>query len=71
MQYFVSVIDDRSESATADEMATIGAYNQRLRDQGHWVFAAGLGSPDLDVALELAADGSRACNRLLEVRPFP
>jgi hypothetical protein len=25
---------------------------------------------DLDVALKLAAEGSKACNRKLEVRPF-
>ena len=25
---------------------------------------------DLDVALKLAADGSKACNRKIEVRPF-
>ncbi|GAA3215421.1 YciI family protein [Dactylosporangium siamense] len=33
---------------------------------GFWVFEA----PDLDVALRLAADGSKACNRKVEVRPF-
>ncbi|MEV4275105.1 YciI family protein [Actinoplanes xinjiangensis] len=33
---------------------------------GFWVIEA----PDLDVALALAADGSRACNRRVEVRPF-
>jgi hypothetical protein len=33
---------------------------------GFWVFEAA----DLDVALKLAADGSRACNRRVEVRPF-
>jgi hypothetical protein len=27
-------------------------------------------APDLDVALKLAAEGSKACNRKLEVRPF-
>lgn len=27
-------------------------------------------APDLDVALKLAADGSKACNRKLEVRPL-
>jgi len=106
MQYFVSVIDDTSNSADSDEMAAIDAFNARLRAEGHWVFAGGLGSPssatvvdgrdgkpvltdgpfleskeylagfwvmeapDLDVALALAADGSQACNRRLEVRPF-
>ena len=31
-----------------------------------WVIEA----PDLDVALKLAADGSKACNRKVELRPF-
>jgi hypothetical protein len=33
---------------------------------GFWVIEA----PDLDVALALAADGSKACNRKVEIRPF-
>jgi hypothetical protein len=33
---------------------------------GFWIIEA----PDLDVALKLAAEGSKACNRKLEVRPF-
>ncbi|MGH3491209.1 MAG: YciI family protein [Actinopolymorphaceae bacterium] len=106
MQYLVSVIDDKSNSGTADEMAAIDAFNERVEADGHWVFAGGLASPssatvidnrdgaavftdgpyleskeylagfwvfeapDLDVALKLAAEGSKACNRKVEVRPF-
>ncbi|RBQ16333.1 hypothetical protein DP939_30675 [Spongiactinospora rosea] len=106
MQYLVSVIDDRTGSATPDEMAAIDTYNDRLVAEGHWVFAGGLAAPDtatvidnrggealftdgpfleskeyiagfwvisapdLDVALKLAAGGSKACNRKVEVRPF-
>ena len=33
---------------------------------GFWIIQAS----DLDVALRLAADGSKACNRKIEVRPF-
>src|SRR6185436_19543339 len=33
---------------------------------GFWIVNA----PDLDVALRLAAEGSQACNRRVEVRPF-
>jgi hypothetical protein len=33
---------------------------------GFWIIEA----PDLDEALKLAAEGSRACNRKVEVRPF-
>jgi hypothetical protein len=105
MQYLFSVIHDDSTLATAEEMAAIDVFNERLRAGGHWVFAAGLGGPDtatvvdhrsepavvtdgpfleskeyligfwiieaadLDVALALATDGSKACNRKVEVRP--
>jgi hypothetical protein len=106
MHYLFSVIDDGTNTGTEAEMAAIDAYNDRLRADGHWVFAGGLGSPDLatvidnrgekalvtdgpfvetkeylagfwvieapdlDVALELAAEGSKHCNRKVEVRPF-
>ena len=33
---------------------------------GFWIIEA----PDLDVALSLAAEGSKACHRRVEVRPF-
>ena len=105
MQYLVSVIDDTAGLATPDEMAAINAFNDRLRAEGHWVFACGLAAPssatvidnrggeamftdgpfleskeylagfwimeaaDLDVALKLAAEGSKYCNRKVEVRP--
>ncbi|HET7660998.1 MAG TPA: YciI family protein [Oryzihumus sp.] len=106
MQYLVSVIDDTAGLATSDEMAAIDEFNDRLRDEGYWVFAGGLGvpstatvidnrggeavltdgpfveskeylagfwiieAPDLDVALKLATEGSKCCNRKVEVRPF-
>ncbi|NES30250.1 hypothetical protein GCE86_07905 [Micromonospora terminaliae] len=86
--------------------ADTGAFNERLRTDGHLVFADGLEAPttattvdgrggkpvftdgpyletkehldgfwvieaaDLDVALALAAEGSRACHGTVEVRPF-
>jgi hypothetical protein len=106
MQYLFSVIDDKTNSGTPDEMAAIDTFNEGLMAEGHWVFAGGLASPstatvidnrggealftdgpfvetkeyvagfwiiqapDLDVALKLATDGSKACNRRVEVRPF-
>jgi hypothetical protein len=106
MQYFLSVIADSTELAVPGEMAAIDAFNDRLRAQGHWVYANGLAepstatvvdargeepvftdgpfleskeflagfwiidAPNLDVALKLAAEGSKACNRRLELRPF-
>jgi hypothetical protein len=95
-----------SEEARKESLADTGAFNERLREQGHWVFADGLEpvasatvvdgqggepvladgpyleskehlagfwiieAPDLDVALKLAAEGSKACRGTVEVRPF-
>ena len=107
MQYLFSVINDKTNSGTPDEMAATSAFNdERLKAEGYWVFAGGLASPstatvvdgrdgepiftdgpfvetkehvvgfwiieapDLDVALKLGTEGSKACNRKLEVRPF-
>ena len=106
MQYLVSVLYDAADLATPDEMAAIDVFNDRLKAEGHWVFAGGLGAPssatvidnrgeeamftdgpfveskeyvgglwiieaaDLDVVLKLAAEGSKACNRKIEVRPI-
>ena len=106
MRYLIAVIDDQTGSATPDEREAIDAFNERLRAEGHWVLAAGVGAPrtatvidnrggrgisttgpflesteymsgfwvieapDHQVALALAAEGSRSCNRKVELRPF-
>jgi hypothetical protein len=106
VQYLLSVIDDTAGRATASEDVAIAAFDDRLRRDGRWVFAGGLGEPstasvvdnrgeqpvltdgpyveskehlagfwivelpDLDVALHVAEQGSKACHRKIEVRPF-
>lgn len=95
-----------SQQEMQEALAATGAFNDKLRADGYWVFAGGLQSastatvvdgqgetpvqtdgpyletkeviggfwvieaPDLDVALELAAEGSKACRGKVEVRPF-
>jgi hypothetical protein len=95
-----------SEQAMNEAFADTGAFNERLQEQGYWVFDDGLEpattatvvdgqgaepvltdgpyleskeylggfwiieAPDLDVALKLAAEGSKACRGKVEVRPF-
>ncbi len=95
-----------SQEEMEQAFADTGAFNDRLKAAGYWVFAGGLESaatatvvdgqgetpvmtdgpyleskeviggfwvidaPDLDVALELAAEGSKACRGTVEVRPF-
>ena len=58
-----TVIDNRGEEA----MITDGPFLESKEHLiGFWIMEA----PDLDVALKLAAQGSKACNRKVEVRPF-
>ena len=58
-----TVIDNRGEEA----MFTDGPFLESKEYlAGFWIIEAA----DLDVALKLAADGSKACNRKVEVRPF-
>ncbi len=58
-----TVIDNRGEAA----MFTDGPFvESKEYIVGFWIIEAA----DLDVALKLAAEGSRACNRKVEVRPF-
>ena len=58
-----TVIDNRGEEA----MFTDGPFlESKEYVAGFWVMEAA----DLDVALKLAAAGSKACNRKVEVRPF-
>ena len=45
MQYLVSVIYDADTVARPDEAAAIDVFNERLQEQGYWVFAGGLGEP--------------------------
>lgn len=96
----------RDEEEMKAAYARTGAFNQKLLDEGVWVFAGGLTPPettttvdgrgdqvvytdgpfvetkeylggfwiidvpDLDAALALAAEGSRACGQRVQVRPF-
>ncbi|MFC6083022.1 YciI family protein [Sphaerisporangium aureirubrum] len=58
-----TVIDNRG----AEALFTDGPFVESKEFLiGFWIIEA----PDLDVALKLAAEGSKACNRKTEVRPF-
>jgi hypothetical protein len=58
-----TVIDNRS----GEVMFTDGPFVESKEFLlGFWIIEAA----DLDVALKLAAEGSKACNRKVEVRPF-
>src|SRR6202044_3436796 len=58
-----TVIDNRG----GDALFTDGPFVESKEYLGGlWIIEAA----DLDVALKLAAEGSKACNRKVEVRPF-
>ena len=58
-----TVIDGRDGEA----VFTDGPYLETKEYvAGFWIIQA----PDLDVALRLASQGSKACNRRVELRPF-
>jgi hypothetical protein len=58
-----TVIDNRG----GETMITDGPFlESKEHIVGFWVMEAA----DLDVALKLAAEGSKACNRKVEVQPF-
>ncbi|HVX43093.1 MAG TPA: YciI family protein [Mycobacteriales bacterium] len=58
-----TVVDHRGDEAVFSDGPFLESKEHMA---GFWVIEA----PDLDVALKLAADGSKACNAKVEVRPF-
>ena len=52
MQYLISVIDDKTRSATPTEMVDIDDFNTRLEVEGRWVFAGGLDSPNTATVID-------------------
>lgn len=58
-----TVIDNRGGEAVFSDGPFVESKEYLI---GFWVIEA----PDLDVALRLAAEGSKHCNRKVEVRPF-
>ena len=104
MRFLLSVIDSASRTGTSDEMAAIDIFNDKLQNNGHWIFACGVDAPssanlidnradagsvvkgsyvdndefqsgfwiinasDRDEAIALALEGSKACNRKVELR---
>jgi hypothetical protein len=58
-----TVIDNRGEEAIFTDGPFVESKEYLV---GFWIMEAA----DLDAALKLAAEGSKACNRKVEVRPF-
>ena len=105
-RYIIFVIDGPGNPASANEIAMIDGFNEKLQKNGNWIAAAGITGPEratvfdnrggkqhivegsifqstehysgfwliqaesIKEARELALEGSMACNRRVELRPF-
>jgi hypothetical protein len=58
-----TVVDNRGDTPVVTDGPFVESKEYLA---GFWIIEA----PDLDVALRLATEGSKACNRKVEVRPF-
>jgi hypothetical protein len=58
-----TVIDNRGDEAVLTDGPFLESKEYLA---GFWIIEA----PNLDVALKLAVEGSKSCNRKVEVRPF-
>ena len=45
MRYIIFVIDSASNTVVGDELAAIDAFNAQLRQDGNWIYAAGIAAP--------------------------
>jgi hypothetical protein len=52
MQYLVSVIHDTPNPTTPAEQAAIEVFDDRLKAEGHWVFAGGLNLPSTATVID-------------------
>ena len=46
MHYLLTVIGDTAHEVDDSEPGAVGAFNDQLKADGHWVFGGGLTSPD-------------------------
>lgn len=58
MRYLMGVVDDRTGSATAAEIAAVDELNADLQARGAWVLAAGLAAPGRSRVVDATGDGA-------------
>ena len=56
MRFLIAVIDDRSNSADANEMAAIDEFNEHLQANGHFIMACGIYDPSQSIVIDNRAD---------------
>ncbi len=65
-QFMISVLDETTGSATAEEMDAIREFNTtKLKGEGHWVLAGGLAAPDSAQVID-----NRGAKPLITQGPF-
>jgi len=65
MKFVISVIDDLTSSGTPDEMTQINIFNDQLRANGQFIFAAGLAAPENAEVIDNRDDASMSTGKPL------
>jgi hypothetical protein len=65
MKFLISVIDELSNSGTPDEIVKIDAFNDKLRDNGNWIFAWGLQAPETATVIDNRAGAKKETGKPL------
>ena len=58
MKFIIFVIDDLTGSASDAEMKAVKTFNDYLRNNGHWITAEGIDSPDKSTIVDNRNDSN-------------
>lgn len=58
MRFVIFVIDDEVNTAAGNEMASIDSFNQMLKDNDHFIYAAGIAKPAQSKLIDNRADAN-------------
>ena len=64
-RFLILVIDDKWASGTGEEMAAIDAFNEKMQQNGNWIFAGGLASPSDATVIDNRNDLNQETGRSL------
>lgn len=56
MRYIIFVIDSASNTGTGNEIEEIDAFNDELKGNGNWIYAAGIASPSKAQVIDNRSD---------------
>ena len=71
MKFILFVIDSTTGSATGNEIEEIDSFNDYLKENNHWVMAAGIGAPETATLVDNRNEkGESAAGSLIDSPDF-